>query len=305
MMTRTLAGMMTLLLACAVALAACGGGSSGSQTDSAAQAPAQPVCLVPDVVGQSQEAAESKISGSGLQMVSSSEFDPDVPEGSVISQEPAAGTRLEPCAGDVVIVVSLGPEPGSDAPATEPEEVAEESAEPTPTPTPVPENILFEDTFDDGIKPEWGMTGSGFASVNRMLVIEDGSVETTVIGDASWEDYTVTFNFGYYMNGGLFNIPLRVQDSLNYMVVKCTSGNSCEWFKVVDGEEQKIPGSKFHLSRGDEQQLSLEMHDNIYLTFHKNEQVNRFIDDTFSNGGFSFMLSTNSATNSIKVTASP
>jgi beta-lactam-binding protein with PASTA domain len=50
---------------------------------------------VPDVVGQSQEAAESKISGSGLQMVSSSEFDPDVAEGSVISQDPAAqGNRI-------------------------------------------------------------------------------------------------------------------------------------------------------------------------------------------------------------------
>jgi ABC-type glycerol-3-phosphate transport system substrate-binding protein len=52
MMTRTLVGMITLLLTCAAGLAACGG-SSGSQTDSAAQAPAQPVCLVPDVVGQS------------------------------------------------------------------------------------------------------------------------------------------------------------------------------------------------------------------------------------------------------------
>jgi hypothetical protein len=297
--------MMTLLLTCAVALAACGGGSIG-QPDSAAQAPAQPVCLVPDVVGQSQEAAESLIRDTNLQPVSSNAYSADVPAGMIASQEPAAGERLEPCAGDVVLAVSRGPEPSSAAPTDEPEEEAEESAEPTetPTPTPVPENILFEDTFDDGIKPEWGMTGSGFASVNRMLVIEDGSVETTVIGDASWEDYTVTFNFGYYMNGGLFNIPLRVQDSLNYMVVKCTSGNSCEWFKVVDGEEQKIPGSKFHLNRGDEQQLSLEMHDNIYLTFHKNEQVNRFIDDTFSNGWFSFMLSTNSATNSIKVTAS-
>jgi hypothetical protein len=211
--------MMTLLLTCAVALAACGGGSIG-QPDSAAQAPAQPVCLVPDVVGQSQEAAESLIRDTNLQPVSSNAYSADVPAGMIASQEPAAGERLEPCAGDVVLAVSRGPEPSSAAPTDEPEEEAEESAEPTetPTPTPVPENILFEDTFDDGIKPEWEATAENtFAVDGRLVVGDSGIFQSRLLGDSSWTNYRVRLS-GYDRDGrGEFTVRLHAQDRNNYL----------------------------------------------------------------------------------------
>jgi hypothetical protein len=291
MMTRTLAGMMTLLLTCAVVLAACGGGSSGSQTDSAAQAPAQPVCLVPDVVGQSQEAAESKISGSGLQMVSSSEFDPDVPEGSVISQEPAAGTRLEPCAGDVVIVVSLGPEPSSAAPATEPEEEAEESAEPTPTPTPAPDPYLFRDDFENGVSADWGAIGEGFFAVNgRLTVNSQGFFESRLFGDESWTNYRVRLS-GFDRDGhGEFAIRLRVQDAGNYIAFKCSSWNhtKCNWVRVVDGQEEEIPGTSSGSREPDTFDILVTGDTFAYDTGRAQAQ---FTDPSFPNGGVLLTIS--------------
>jgi uncharacterized protein YaiE (UPF0345 family) len=272
--------MMTLLLTCAVAMAACGGGGSG-QPDSAAQAPAEPVCLVPDVVGQSQEAAESKISGSGLQMVSSSEFDLDVAEGSVISQDPAAGTRLEPCAGDVVIVVSLGPEPGSAAPETEPT-----AAEPTAIPSPTPNPYLFSDDFERGIKPEWGLTGSGFSSTNGKLVV-NGSADSAIIGGPDWTNYHIMLRGTNLDNPANIRVRVRVQDRSNYMAFWYLEGAGTYrgggWVKVVEGREEEVPGSKIRMSDGD---MEIEVDGSLYRLLVNGEEKVRFADDTFSNGGF-------------------
>jgi uncharacterized protein with WD repeat len=60
------------------------------------------------VVGFDQANAERMVQGVGLVPVRSAEFSDDVPEGQVIAQEPAGDTRLDPCAGEVSIVVSLG-----------------------------------------------------------------------------------------------------------------------------------------------------------------------------------------------------
>lgn len=83
------------------------------------------VCEVPDVVGLDQAAAEGMLAGVGLQPVKSTTYDPTVAERAVISQDPPAGTRMEPCEGDVTLAISLGPAP-------EPTEA------PTATYTPVP-----------------------------------------------------------------------------------------------------------------------------------------------------------------------
>jgi beta-lactam-binding protein with PASTA domain len=70
----------------------------------------QPV-VVPDVVGLTQAAAESAITGADLQVGSiSQQSSGTVPAGSVISQTPAAGATV--IAGSVVnLVVSTGPAP--------------------------------------------------------------------------------------------------------------------------------------------------------------------------------------------------
>jgi hypothetical protein len=99
------------------------------------------VCTVPNVVGLDQSMAQGLLAKLGLQPVLANQYDAAIAEGAVISQKPAAGERMEPCKGDVEIVVSLGPIPTlTPRPATvAPPETA--TAVPTravPTPDPCP-----------------------------------------------------------------------------------------------------------------------------------------------------------------------
>jgi hypothetical protein len=94
------------------------------------------ICEVPDVVGLDQAAAKSMLVGLGLQPVESNQYDPNVTTGSVISQDPPAGSRMKPCQGDVIIMISLGP-----LPVPSPTPVPTHTPTPTKTPTPIPPTL--------------------------------------------------------------------------------------------------------------------------------------------------------------------
>jgi ABC-type antimicrobial peptide transport system, ATPase component len=91
-------GLTTLILAVAIWL-----------LPSQAQDPA--ACIVPNIVDLDEAAANIAISSLGLQIVKSVRFDSKVPKGTVLSQEPAIGTKLRPCRGEMTIEISLGPTP--------------------------------------------------------------------------------------------------------------------------------------------------------------------------------------------------
>jgi beta-lactam-binding protein with PASTA domain len=69
----------------------------------------QPVA-VPNVVGATQAAAESAITGAGLTFTETQAYSNTVPSGSVISENPAAGTMVQPGTA-VALVISQGPQP--------------------------------------------------------------------------------------------------------------------------------------------------------------------------------------------------
>lgn len=71
----------------------------------------QSVCQVPGVIGLNQSAAETLLTDLRLQPSITLQFNPDVPAGRVLAQNPEPGTRLDPCEGDVSIVISREPEP--------------------------------------------------------------------------------------------------------------------------------------------------------------------------------------------------
>lgn len=101
-----------------------------------AEADTTGICVVPDVVGQDVAVAESSLTGAGLQPVKDFRHDDSVAQNAIISQDLAAGTRLEPCQGDVVIIVSLGPIPPTQTPLP-----------PTAVPTNAPEPPIV--TYDN------------------------------------------------------------------------------------------------------------------------------------------------------------
>ena len=84
---------------------------------------------VPRLRGQTLDQAQTTLAGVGLSVGAlDREPDPTVPEGSVITSDPAEGVDVEP-GSQVDLVISTGPTP-SPTPSPTPE--------PTPTPTPVP-----------------------------------------------------------------------------------------------------------------------------------------------------------------------
>ena len=77
---------------------------------SGAPAPPPTMATVPNVVGQTQAAAQSAISAAGLSASISTANSASVPSGSVISQSPIGGTSVV-SGSTVAITVSLGPAP--------------------------------------------------------------------------------------------------------------------------------------------------------------------------------------------------
>ena len=113
-------------------------------------APLMSVCLVPEVVGQDQGAAEGLIAGAGLQPVKSTTYDPNIPAGGVISQDPPSGTKINPCQGDVTIIVSLGAVP---QPTNTPEPPTNTPEPPTNTPEPPTNTPEPPTNTPDTLKP--------------------------------------------------------------------------------------------------------------------------------------------------------
>ena len=76
------------------------------------------------------------------------------------------------------------------------------------------------------------------------------------------------------------------------MLLKATSGgwgwNTWEWYRVIDGQEQAIPGTKLEIQY--KPLTAVEIQGNVYRTFIAHEQQNYFVDDTFSTGGIQFQF---------------
>jgi hypothetical protein len=104
-----------LLVTMTIALAACGGGgnSAGTQSSGAQGAGGQgsnaPGTLVPDLVGTTQQAADTTLSGAGLKTGTvTMQASSSAPTGTVISESPAAGTSVA-SGSSVALTVSSGP----------------------------------------------------------------------------------------------------------------------------------------------------------------------------------------------------
>jgi len=172
---------------------------------------------------------------------------------------------------------------------------------PTDTPTPLPPTAtptadprLFWDDFENGLKPEWGMSGDPVAAVNGQLVMDKGSFRSAIIGDSSWQNYNIQLD-NLRPQGNCDNcsidVQVRVQDNSNYMRFNCYTSRSyqhCGWHKVVNGEEIEIPGTNTWMWElwHDGDTAEIEVEGNNYRLIVASNPVIRFSDDTFTNGGF-------------------
>ncbi|MBN1315639.1 MAG: PASTA domain-containing protein [Anaerolineales bacterium] len=302
-MLNRLIPVILIFLILAMMLPSCSliGDSVASRGDTVVTATRASACRVPNVVGLTQELAEEMLLDLGLQPVLGLQFDSGVAEHTVISQNPAPNTLLEPCQGMVDILISKVPQSGPSS-TPMPTGTPEPTLTPTPippTPAPTPDPRLFWDDFESGIRPEWQAPASNFSVTNGQLIVEGGLWEPVVIGDSSWRDYAIEFDT-WRPSGSptTFQALVRVQDRNNYMLFRCfypkgRNNGDCAWFKVVDGQEQQIAGTGFNhrWCQGGQRFLTkIDIDDNVFRIFFDGEQLQYFVDDTFSQGGFQLRI---------------
>jgi eukaryotic-like serine/threonine-protein kinase len=95
---------------------------------------------IPDLRGKTEQEAFALLAAAGLQLGTRTEvFDPIIPTGSVVSQEPGPGIVVNQGTA-ISYAVSKGPEPSpSPSPSPTPTPTPPPTPPPTPTPTPTPE----------------------------------------------------------------------------------------------------------------------------------------------------------------------
>lgn len=268
-------------------------GSGGDNGSANTVMPPEQACKVPAIVGLPEASANSLLQGLGLQPLKSVEHDSTVAEGTVISQDPPADTRLQPCQGYVVeLVVSLGssPEPTSiPEPTRTPGPTATPTSLPTATYTPIPPPSTFFDNFDSGIGSQWKQT-------NGDLIMQDGKLFSfenpakVYAGDYEWKNFVIEFDMDNdpHTRNDIFVLAIREQtngdrlqlsfDNDNYI-----HGGEANWVTVKGGSENLITKEGIRIGN-DEFKVTIEVTGDIIKTFFNGEQVNLFQYPGFSKG---------------------
>lgn len=177
------------------------------------------------------------------------------------------------------------------APAPVSTQISLPTSDPQPQPTPTPDTRLFWDDFEEGIRSEWNMSGQGFASTNGQLTLDEGFLESSVIGNNTWDNYKINLSgLTLWEDGSTMQIAMRIQDRDNFISLNCDCKYGglahCFWQKIIEGKPQVIPGTEFTFGQWSTISLSIEIENNTYRTFINNERLLRFVDDTFNSGGF-------------------
>jgi len=179
----------------------------------------------------------------------------------------------------------------------------------TPLPPPADTSILFADDFEEGIKADWQIKGDNFSSTNGSLSSE-GLLEAYV-GDSRWVNYAVEIKGLQVKKAYGGRVIVRRQDNDNYMAFRCIydDSSSCtdyRWVKVVNGEEKDIPEATFYYKNRDANSaITIEVVGNGYKTIVNGEQVSKFFDDTFKNGGMGLFFKQSTAIKIDSITVNP
>jgi hypothetical protein len=175
---------------------------------------------------------------------------------------------------------------------------------PTNTPAPPRPNpdILFSDTFDNGLNPAWTSELGEFRVLHGQLVVakQVGNHAKIVTGSPDWHNYTIDFdagNFRHDWGSGSdpgITIYARIQDTGNALkfLMRNTS-RSCGVLK--DGkytgiDESLNSGYMRDVNKVGEgaHHIQLKVQNDRYLLLIDGKQLCDFNDSTFSNGSVAF-----------------
>lgn len=173
---------------------------------------------------------------------------------------------------------------------------AEIMSQPTEEPTliqPTPDTRLFWNDFEDGISPEWTITGNNYRIVNNTF--QSSGELTAFVGDSSWTDYSAEFVLQrgerWIMEDNL-QIWIRHQpnsDHIELFVANWVNGGGSDvGVSVVrSGEHIKIPSGVVRIKSdlGNQTRIRIEAKGQMYKIYADGQQVLSFSDNNFTSGG--------------------
>ena len=266
-------------------------------------------CVVPNVTGQSEDAARRSLTELGLTPVETNEYSDGTDAGTIVRTDPPAGSELDPCEGDVVVVVSLGggaEQPTPAAPATPTQPPAPE-AQPTVAIPPLdlpPMGIrVYDEGFDYGyveaFRPEWNVDAAPDAAVAS----ESGALVTqgyvaAYVGDETWADYGIKFAGCDFSQVTDFYVMIRMQDEQNYVGIDCFKSDGrlvCEGHRTINGQSMGVPDfmqQSTVMCVDGQMQCDIELRAvaNEFTVLRGTEVVGRLTDDSFFTGSAGFVV---------------
>jgi hypothetical protein len=268
------------------------------------------ICKIPDLTGMEQQTAMKNLAALGLTPVKTLDYSDTIPADSVITTDPPPGTTLDTCQSNVTIVISMGPSQNAATPAPP----SAQGTEMLPTFGPTPDmsaaldkpmyNTFYQEGFNplnNGLDPAWKVKinpGGSMSTKDGTLVVT-GTILAQV-GDPSWQDYRITFN-SISGSGYSFVAFFHVQsDTSNSMAMSCQSkaasasiGSAlhCEWFRIVNQAQTKISGDFPAEVCASICTIMIEAIGNNYRFVFNDVEQFKFSDDTYTNGGVGFYVS--------------
>ena len=160
------------------------------------------------------------------------------------------------------------------------------------TPTAAPPGLLFEDTFDLAIKPEWEILSGDWRFKNNLLttISRDGEWSCMLVGDTDWDDYAIEVKTVLPRYEPL-RLYLRAQSLNNAMYVSTKHIWGGRWdaglFIVQDGESTVLvrgPGVP------EESTLRFEVRGDFYTFYVDGIRRLSINDPTYGTGLAGFCL---------------
>ncbi|MFN8492081.1 MAG: effector-associated domain EAD1-containing protein [Caldilineaceae bacterium] len=172
--------------------------------------------------------------------------------------------------------------------------------------TPLPDQILFYTDFKKATNLDW-IVGKNLALVDNRLASKGGFQAN--IGDMSWKNYRITLSRVSF--SGHYSFFVRMQDKSNFMEIRCdgTPNQSgvdiCYWFKIINGQEQIVPGDFFRTDKYNI--IQVEIQGQTYRFIVDGKEVSKIVDlqHSFDNGSVSILSDDVIMLGSIEVVSLP